>query len=77
MGAAAWQGESEQESFDAENIAKIGNDRDAAAFSDEGDLRIESLLQRALSSLAETTMRIGQIPWAVMTGSHSQRDTGW
>ena len=77
MGAAAWQGESEQESFHAEDIAKIGNDRDATAFSDERDLRVESLLQRALSSLAETIMRIGQIPWAMVTGSLLQRDTGW
>ena len=44
MGPAAWQGESEQESFHAEDIAKIGNDRDAAAFSNERDLRVESFL---------------------------------
>ena len=44
MGPAAWQGESEQEGFHAEDIAEIGNDRDAATFSNERDLRVESFL---------------------------------
>src|SRR6266849_75891 len=64
MSAAAGQGESEQERLHAENIAKIGNDRDAAAFANERDLRVESLLQGALRGLAETIIRIGQIPRA-------------
>src|SRR6266542_976132 len=73
MRAAIRQRESHQQRFDTKDAAKLRDDRNAAAFAYERDVAIESFAQRALCCFAERRMRIGEIPWAAVTGGDFHR----
>src|SRR6267378_4832849 len=70
MGAAIGQRQSEQKRFDAKNLSKIGNNRDATSFPNEHRITIESTLEGGLRRLAVFRMGVGHIPRARMTGRH-------
>src|SRR5450631_2401274 len=76
MGPAIRQSQSEQKRLDAENIPELGDDRDAATFANDRDVRIESFAQSALRSLALRRMRVGQIPRPAVAVGQLDRDTG-
>src|SRR5207253_9395358 len=77
MGAAIRKREPEQERFDAENLSKIGNNRDATSLSNEHGITIESMFERALRGFAVFGIGIGEIPWARMTGSYIETYSRW
>src|SRR6478735_6301098 len=62
MRPAIGPGEPKEKRFHAENIAKLRNNRNAAAFANQRCFMVEGLLQSALRRFAELGMRISQIP---------------
>ena len=53
MCAAVGQRKSHQQRFDAENLSKLGDNRDAAAFADERGVAVKRFAQGALGRFAE------------------------
>ena len=72
MRPAILQRETDQQRFDAKNISKVGDNWNAPAFANEGRVLVEHFLQRSLRGLAEFTVRVGQIPRAMMTARRFQ-----
>ena len=76
MRAAVRQSQPAQQRFGAENISKIGNDRDAATLANQSHVVIEGFVKRALGGFAEFRIRIGQIPRTVVPRVHFQGHAG-
>src|SRR5262249_19248519 len=76
MRAAILKRQSKQQCFDAENLAKIGDDRNAATFSNQRRIFAKRFLEGTLGCFSEFVIRIGQIPWTGMTAHHLQTHSG-
>src|SRR5438552_12356227 len=74
MRAAARQGQSEKQRLHSQNFSKIGDNWNATAFANQGDIGMKRLMQSALRRLPVFAIRIGQIPRTFVSSRHLQRD---